>query len=29
MHIELYPHQERVLKDTEKFNSVGYFLDMG
>ncbi|WP_242839909.1 DEAD/DEAH box helicase [Clostridium botulinum] len=27
--IKLYPHQERALKETKKFNRVGYFLDMG
>ncbi len=27
--INLYPHQERALKETKDFNRVGYFLDMG
>lgn len=27
--IELYPHQEQSLKETEKFNRVAYYLDMG
>ncbi|KGO14012.1 helicase SNF2 [Clostridium botulinum] len=27
--MKLYPHQERALKETKKFNRVGYFLDMG
>ncbi|WP_373370104.1 DEAD/DEAH box helicase [Clostridium tepidum] len=29
MMINLYPHQERALKETKDFNRVGYFLDMG
>ncbi len=27
--MQLYEHQKQVLKDTENFNRVGYFLDMG
>ena len=27
--MELYQHQKQVLSDTERFNRVGYFLDMG
>lgn len=27
--IQLYPHQEQSLKETEKFNRVAYYLDMG
>lgn len=27
--MKLYPHQIKVLKDTEGLNKVGYFLDMG
>ena len=27
--MELYQHQKQVLSDTERFNHVGYFLDMG
>ena len=27
--MELYPHQVKALAETEQFNRVGYFLDMG
>lgn len=27
--MQLYPHQEQALKETEKFNRVAYYLDMG
>lgn len=27
--MELYPHQIKALEDTEKFNNVAYYLDMG
>lgn len=27
--MKLYPHQQKVLEETERFHSVGYFLDMG
>ncbi len=27
--MELYQHQKQVLSDTQQFNRVGYFLDMG
>lgn len=27
--MKLYPYQADVLKKTENFNRVGYFLDMG
>ena len=29
MAVQLYPHQQKALKETEQFNKVGYFLDMG
>lgn len=29
MVIELYPHQEKLLKQTEQFNRVAYYADMG
>lgn len=29
MEIKLYPHQEKVLKETEHLNRVAYYLDMG
>ena len=27
--MRLYEHQKQVLEQTERFNRVGYFLDMG
>lgn len=27
--VQLYPHQQKALKETKQFNKVGYFLDMG
>ena len=27
--MQLFPHQEKALAETEQFNKVGYFLDMG
>lgn len=27
--VKLFPHQEKALAETEQFNKVGYFLDMG
>ena len=29
MAVQLYPHQVKALQETEQFNKVGYFLDMG
>lgn len=29
MAVQLYPHQQKALEETEQFNKVGYFLDMG
>ena len=29
MAVQLYPHQQKTLEETEQFNKVGYFLDMG
>lgn len=29
MKINLYPHQEKALKETQNFNRVAYYLDMG
>ncbi|MCG1234817.1 DEAD/DEAH box helicase family protein [Staphylococcus epidermidis] len=29
MDIQLFPHQERALEQTEQFNNVAYYLDMG
>lgn len=29
MTVQLYPHQVKALAETEQFNRVGYFLDMG
>lgn len=29
MTVQLFPHQEKALAETEQFNKVGYFLDMG
>lgn len=29
MAVRLYPHQQKALEETEQFNKVGYFLDMG
>lgn len=29
MAVQLYPHQVKALQETERFNKVGYFLDMG
>ncbi|MDU6163509.1 MAG: SNF2-related protein, partial [Staphylococcus epidermidis] len=29
MYIQLFPHQERALEQTEQFNNVAYYLDMG
>ncbi len=29
MAVQLFPHQEKALAETEQFNKVGYFLDMG
>lgn len=29
MAVQLYPHQVKALEETERFNKVGYFLDMG
>lgn len=29
MTVQLFPHQEKALVETEQFNKVGYFLDMG
>lgn len=29
MAVQLYPHQFKALQETEQFNKVGYFLDMG
>lgn len=29
MAVQLYPHQAKALQETEPFNKVGYFLDMG
>lgn len=29
MAVQLYPHQVEALQETERFNKVGYFLDMG
>lgn len=29
MAVKLYPHQQKALEETEQFNKVGYFLDMG
>lgn len=27
--MNLYPHQEKLLKQTEQFNRVAYYADMG
>ena len=27
--VRLYAHQEQVLRQTERYDRVGYFLDMG
>lgn len=27
--VNLFPHQVKALQETEQFNKVGYFLDMG
>lgn len=27
--MQLFPHQQRALQETEKFNRVAYYLDMG
>lgn len=29
MAVQLYPHQQKTIEETEQFNKVGYFLDMG